>query len=201
MFTSSVWFIPGQNSTCIQNVPRKYDFRSHKFRCISSATIVISLILNLILTLNLQSQLTAYQLIELLQVNKCNQISDYLAISDLNSVNLEWDSQVFSSLRSPNLSWGRKTKSLHFWQVPRWCCWSQGPCFESYWPKFTDLGDFNSLLVSFHTVNRLPWAFYLLKWQENNCQWGRKECLTYLDSGMQQGSNMGLQNLTNISEL
>lgn len=64
-----VWFISGQNSKCIQSVHRKFSFINHKSRCVCSITILISLKLNLISTLNPQFQLTEDNLIESLQVN------------------------------------------------------------------------------------------------------------------------------------
>lgn len=67
VFTLSVWFIPGQNSKCIQNVHRKYDFISHKPGSGRSITVLISLKHNLISTLNPQFQLTADKLIESLK--------------------------------------------------------------------------------------------------------------------------------------
>lgn len=92
----------GQNSKSIQSVHRKFNFISHKPRCVCSVTILISLTLNWISTLNPQFQLIADNLIEPLQVNAIKLV--ITVISDFNSVNLEWDTQVFSSLRSPNLS-------------------------------------------------------------------------------------------------
>lgn len=69
MFTSSVWFIPGQNSKGLPSAHRLLDLISHKPGCVCIVIIFISIKLNLISTLNPPFQLTADNLIESLQVD------------------------------------------------------------------------------------------------------------------------------------
>ena len=69
MFTSTVWFIPAQNSKRIQSVGRKLDFYKPQTQVCMQFNL-ISLKLNLISILNPQFQLRADNLIESLQVNE-----------------------------------------------------------------------------------------------------------------------------------